>query len=146
MKLIQCLFLVLLPFALTAPLPAPHAVEFKRQTALNTFIAALLEHLPAINGPIEKVSGLLTAFTHVLSVLTWQQTTYDENSCKDYTLIFARGTTEPGNVGILVGPPLIEALKDRVGQNRIAVQGVNGYEANVEGYLGGGSVAGSSSM
>lgn len=146
MKLIHCVLLVLFPFALTAPLPASYSLEFKRQTALNSFIAAVLKHIPAINGPIEKVSGLLTAFTHTLSIITWQQTKYNDNSCKDYTLIFARGTTEPGNVGILVGPPLIEALKDRVGEDRLAVQGVNGYEANVEGYLAGGSVAGSSSM
>lgn len=81
-------------------------------------------------------------------MLTGQKTTYNElsGSCKAYTVLFARGTTEPGNVGILAGPPFFEALRDRVGKANLAVQGVNGYDADVEGYLNGGDKGGSTAM
>lgn len=121
----------------------------KRQTPLNVFLGILLDYLPAINGPIEKVSDILTTFEHLLALLTWQKTTYNElndGPCKEYTVLFARGTTEPGNVGILVGPPFFEALRDRVGKAKLAIQGVNGYDADVEGYLAGGDAGGSVAM
>ncbi|KAK6332941.1 hypothetical protein TWF718_010769 [Orbilia javanica] len=68
-------------------------------------------------------------------------------ACKPFTLIFARGTTETGNLGTVVGPPLISAL-GRVlpgGSNALAVQGVN-YPANVAGFAVGGDRAGSREM
>ncbi|KAF1983340.1 carbohydrate esterase family 5 protein [Aulographum hederae CBS 113979] len=45
--------------------------------------------------------------------------------CRDVTFIFARGSTEIGNMGSLVGPPVANGLKDRLGRNNVAVQGVN---------------------
>lgn len=137
----------LLSLALSSPLPSLE----ERQTALTSFLALILNRLPAINGPIEKVTGLLTAFTHTISILTWTQTTYNDVSpsnptCRDYTLLFARGTAEPGNVGVLVGPPFIEALKERVGgKSKLAVQGVK-YDADVEGYLTGKDGPGSANL
>lgn len=147
----------LLTIALASPLPttplspSSQITESsipKRQTPLNLFINILLEYIPAINGPIEAVEGVLTTFENLLALLTFQPTTYNEaaGSCKAYTVLFARGTTEPGNVGILVGPPFFEALKDRVGSSKIAIQGVNGYDADVNGYLSGGDQGGSVSM
>lgn len=35
--------------------------------------------------------------------------------CKPYTLIFARGTTETGNIGSIVGPPFVLALEEVLG-------------------------------
>jgi len=51
--------------------------------------------------------------------------------CAPTTLIFARGTTEQGNMGMVVGPPLANQLISAMGGN-VAVQGVN-YPADVEG-------------
>lgn len=48
----------------------------------------------------------------------------DGTPCRDYTIIFARGTTEDGNVGSLTGPPFFQAVAERVGSNNLAVQGV----------------------
>lgn len=64
------------------------------------------------------------------------------------TLLFARGTTEPGNVGILVGPPLILALNElsSTSASNLAIQGVNSYAATVTGYLAGGDAIGSAAM
>jgi len=50
--------------------------------------------------------------------------------CSDVTLIFARGTTEVGNMGTCVGPELAEALRDEIPS--LSVQGVD-YPANSEG-------------
>jgi hypothetical protein len=61
------------------------------------------------------------------------------------TVIFARGTTEPGNVGLLAGPPFFDALSTMVGEGQVAVQGVD-YPASIEGFLEGGDKAGSQEM
>ncbi|KAL7272338.1 hypothetical protein RUND412_004858 [Rhizina undulata] len=63
--------------------------------------------------------------------------------CKDVLVIFARGTTELGNVGLIVGPPFFTAL-DNLGLE-VAVQGVD-YPADFAGYFEGGSPEGASTM
>lgn len=45
------------------------------------------------------------------------------------TVIFARGTGETGNVGTVSGPPMFKALRAKLGNNRVTVQGVD-YPAN----------------
>lgn len=64
--------------------------------------------------------------------------------CKGMTVIFARGTTELGNVGSVAGPPFFQALSDKMGGD-IAVQGVQ-YPADVPGFLAGGDKGGSAKM
>ena len=65
--------------------------------------------------------------------------------CSPVTIIFARGTSELGNVGSLAGPPFFNALGDIIGDSNVAVQGVT-YGATVAGYLAGGDPAGASTM
>jgi hypothetical protein len=65
--------------------------------------------------------------------------------CKAVTVIFARGTTESGNVGSLAGPPFFAALATDIGSGNLAVQGVN-YSADIAGFLEGGDPAGSQTM
>jgi cutinase len=48
----------------------------------------------------------------------------NKSACKAMTVIFARGTTESGNVGTLSGPPFFGALAQQVGASNVAVQGV----------------------
>ncbi|KAK2740097.1 hypothetical protein FQN55_009046 [Onygenales sp. PD_40] len=56
----------------------------------------------------------------------------EENAgCQPVTLIFARGTTELGNMGTVVGPPLAAALKKQLG-DKLTVQGVD-YPASAMG-------------
>ncbi|KAK5946227.1 hypothetical protein PMZ80_000368 [Knufia obscura] len=66
--------------------------------------------------------------------------------CKAFTLIFARGTFESGNIGGIVGPPFVAALNARIGAANVAVQGVNDYPADVAGFNAGGSATGSTNM
>ncbi|ROV86824.1 hypothetical protein VSDG_10152 [Cytospora chrysosperma] len=54
-----------------------------------------------------------------------------DDACKNVTLIFARGTTELGNMGSVVGPSLSTDVKKALNDN-VAVQGVD-YAANVAG-------------
>lgn len=65
--------------------------------------------------------------------------------CKAMTIVFARGTTEQGNVGTLSGPPWFDAMGKMVGAQNLAVQGVD-YPANVQGFLAGGDKKGSAKM
>lgn len=66
-------------------------------------------------------------------------------TCKPVTLLFAKGTTEDGSMGALVGPPLAQALGLAIGADNLAVQGVD-YDASVEGFLTGGDPRGSKTM
>jgi hypothetical protein len=66
--------------------------------------------------------------------------------CKNFTLIFARGTFENGNIGGIVGPPFVDALVSMLGSDQVAVQGVNNYPADVAGFEAGGSATGSANM
>lgn len=54
----------------------------------------------------------------------------DNKGCKELTFIFARGTTEMGNMGSVVGPPVAKNLNSLTGNN-VAVQGVD-YPASAE--------------
>lgn len=67
-----------------------------------------------------------------------------KGACKGMTVIFARGTTEAGNVGSVAGPPFFQALSTKVGGD-LAVQGVD-YPADIPGFLAGGDAAGSKKM
>jgi cutinase len=48
----------------------------------------------------------------------------DGTPCRAITILFARGTTEAGNVGSLAGPPFFQAVANEVGADNVAVQGV----------------------
>jgi cutinase len=63
--------------------------------------------------------------------------------CGSLVYIFARGTTEPGNLGTVIGPGFGRALGRDFGD--VAVQGVD-YPAVVAGFLAGGSDAGAETM
>jgi cutinase len=52
------------------------------------------------------------------------------------TIIFARGTGEMGNVGTVSGPPMFKAIRQKLGNDRVTVQGVDyAADAGVSFYL-----------
>ncbi|KAK5117800.1 hypothetical protein LTR85_008775 [Meristemomyces frigidus] len=69
----------------------------------------------------------------------------DGTPCRAITILFARGTTESGNVGSVAGPPFFQAVVGSVGSGDVAVQGVD-YPANVAGFEEGGDTAGSATL
>jgi len=67
-------------------------------------------------------------------------------ACPAMSVIFARGTAEFGNVGILTGPPFFAAIAEYMnGTGRLAIQGVD-YPAEVASFLAGGSPIGAALM
>jgi cutinase len=71
----------------------------------------------------------------------------DGTPCRDVTVIYARGTTQDGNVGdaMAVGPLFFNALAADIGESTFAVQGVT-YTASILGFLAGVSESGSVEM
>ena len=67
------------------------------------------------------------------------------SGCKAMTVIFARGTTETGNMGTIAGPPFVSAVGKMIGTDKVAVQGIT-YPADVPGFLAGGDTQGSQLM
>ncbi|KAF9894426.1 hypothetical protein FE257_007929 [Aspergillus nanangensis] len=59
-------------------------------------------------------------------------TDLEDGKCGDVTFIFARGSTETGNMGFVVGPGVCTALKSQLGSDKVACQGVGGkYTADL---------------
>jgi hypothetical protein len=63
-------------FASPVPLSVPEKLQ-KRETALNAFLTVLLDYLPAIDGTISSLAGVLTTFEALIALLTGEQTTYN---------------------------------------------------------------------
>lgn len=79
---------------------------------------------------------------------TYNQLTDAGSACRDITVIYARGTTQAGNVGDVgsEGPTFFNAIASRLGgTSRLAIQGVT-YPASVFGFLAGGDAAGATTM
>lgn len=64
-----------------------------------------------------------------------------EGRCAPIIVLFARGTTEPGNVGDDVGPFFFDQLL-ALRPGKVIVQGTNDYPATILDYLFGGSDTG----
>ncbi|KAF9255237.1 hypothetical protein L218DRAFT_844708, partial [Marasmius fiardii PR-910] len=60
-------------------------------------------------------------------------------------VFFARGTAEPGTIGITVGPALQSALLVALGGRSLSFNGVE-FPADIPGFLAGGSPEGSLQM
>ncbi|KAH9836432.1 carbohydrate esterase family 5 protein [Teratosphaeria destructans] len=82
----------------------------------------------------------LGAPTHLVARQKSSRTTYSGGGtasdvqrgvCAPITVLFARGTSEMGNIGSVIGPPLFSALV-RLTNGNIALQGLN-YAAGFEG-------------
>jgi hypothetical protein len=133
-------FTAFISLALSSPLP-DHVV-LPRAT---TTISAVVTITPGATGvPASQVNPAGCANIDLAG-----ETRNDITSglpCKNFTLIFARGTFENGNIGGIVGPPFVRALVSMLGSAQVAVQGVNNYPADVAGFNAGGSPTGSANM
>lgn len=89
---------------------------------------------------------ILAPFASAALTSSTQNDVTSGSGCKAMTVLFARGTTEGGNMGSLVGPPSVSAIgKMMGGAQNLAVQGIE-YPADIPGFLAGGDAAGSKLM
>ncbi|CZT16260.1 related to Probable cutinase 3 [Ramularia collo-cygni] len=73
----------------------------------------------AMASPVEKRAGI-------------RENDLIDGDCRDVTFLMARGSGEGGNMGLTVGPPTCEGLKETLGDDKVACQGIgNGYTASV---------------
>ncbi|PBP25205.1 hypothetical protein BUE80_DR003706 [Diplocarpon rosae] len=74
-------------------------------------------------------------------------TEYTQDGCKPVIFFFARGSTEVGNLGSVVGQPAGRALKEALGEDQVAVEGID-YAAAIRTNLlpGGADPAGVTAM
>lgn len=139
-----------LPADRPKPTHTPRAAISARWT-VNEVLAYIADLFP-VNMILADVTDVITDADEVLATLLGWDTSEDDltkgSSCADVLIVFARGTAEPGDVGALVGPPFFEAAESQlkaVGKS-LAVQGVDDYDASVEGFLEGGDPDGSQRM
>lgn len=126
-----------------------HGALVARQTnPLNPFLTTIT-NLPPVNLLVNGSAGGLTDLEGLLVPIVGgvNQTDLETGKpCAQMTIIFARGTTEPGNMGVFAGPQLVEAVKNAMpAGTSINVQGVE-YAASIQGYLAGGGTDGTASM
>ncbi|KAL7274067.1 hypothetical protein RUND412_003051 [Rhizina undulata] len=142
MKL-AAVFIALLRIALASPNPAVSIsadITLPEVSSNGTSPAAFLE---AAFRQIHESKNADTVSARA-EVITTRNELVD-GGCNDVIVIFARGTTEPGNVGDDVGPSFFDSL-EALEPGRILVQGVNDYPADIWGYLVGGSESGAVNM
>lgn len=122
-------------FATAAPVASPGYTPIdKRDFNLNLFLAMIVESFP-VNVPVNGICGALGTGETVLAKAFGLNINANSNGCADVTVVFARGTCDPGNVGALVGPPFLNAVKKAIGSSKsVTFQGVE-YPASVDGYL-----------
>ena len=142
-------FTALLGAALAAPAPVTQdeGVSFPVTDVIDTglTIKEYAEQLEAGNVPEKVTSATLSKRQYTTD--TYNQLT-DGTACRAVTVIYARGTTQEGNVGSAdsEGPTFFNALASRLGgTSRLAIQGVT-YPADIFGFLAGGDANGATTM
>lgn len=129
-------------------LPVDIADLMSRQSnPLNPFLS-IITNLPPTNLLVDGAAAGLTNIEGLLVPVVGGTTQSDletNKPCAQMTIIFARGTTEPGNMGVFAGPQLVQAVQTAMPGTSINVQGVN-YTATIQGYLAGGGTDGTTSM
>lgn len=88
---------------------------------------------------------LIPTVSHAALTSQTQNDVTNGGGCKAMTVLFARGTTEGGNMGTVAGPPFVSAIGKMMGAASLAVQGID-YPADIPGFLAGGDKTGSALM
>lgn len=132
-------FSLLLPLVAALPPADRLPLADMSRESVNSF--SRLEKSSANFNPNDRPLSFLRS--RALGDMT--QNDVKDGVCKPVTVLFARGTTEQGNMGTLAGPPFVQAVGQSVGADSVAVQGVD-YPADIPGFLAGGDKGGSALM
>lgn len=145
---------VLLSLALAAsasPIPPPPTgAHLAPRASINDILAWISKLFPA-SIALAASKDVISAADAALALLLGDATTANDltdGGCGDVTLVWARGTDEPGNVGVLAGPEFYAALQSALASagTTLVFQGVDDYDASVTEYLEGGSKTGAANM
>ncbi|KAM0323501.1 hypothetical protein ACHAQA_008781 [Verticillium albo-atrum] len=117
-------------------IPIPEGLAQFPSGPLNQFLR-MISALPKGERALDAVGKILTPLQQLLAnsagIETEREDLAEGAPCADVTVIFARGTTEPGSVGLVTGPPFFDALSEQLGTKTLAVQGVD-YPATFAGF------------
>ncbi|ATY58323.1 cutinase precursor, putative [Cordyceps militaris] len=128
--------------ALAAPTSGDRAYADLAQRGLDTnrFLQYILTYFPG-QMAVQDACAVIGKGETLLGDVFRLSSTANSDGCKDITVVFARGTCDPGNVGVLTGPAFFAAVRAAVGGKSVNVQGV-AYPASVAGYLDADKAAG----
>lgn len=141
-------FALLALLASQETLAAPVAASYHptKRLDVNKVLAAVLGSLP-IGSTVNDLQSTLTSTEQdIADKLDVNVTQNAGAACADVTILFARGTDDPGNVGLMTGPAFFDAVKGQLKDKSLAVQGTNNYGANIDGFLKGGDKNGSQQL
>lgn len=110
-----------------AAAPQPIAMSsggLSKRFDVNILLAKILDIYP-LNVIVDDLEAFLTDTLQDVADEVGVETTLNAGAtCANLTILFARGTEEPGNVGVITGPAFFQAVEDKVGGS-VAVQGTN---------------------
>ncbi|KAF3002134.1 hypothetical protein E8E14_001654 [Neopestalotiopsis sp. 37M] len=108
------------------------------QALFTLLLAGLSTALPAWPD-YSSLTGGLSSFLPTTSTSTGTADAADSSSsataasgCTAYTVLFARGTTETGTLGTVVGPGLQKAVQSSLGADQVTIKGTS-YPADMAG-------------
>ncbi|PYH82466.1 cutinase-domain-containing protein [Aspergillus uvarum CBS 121591] len=106
-------------------------------SALSSLFPSSSASTTSSSGSSDGLGGMISS---VMGGSSTQNGVTSNTGCKELTFIFARGTTEMGNMGSVVGPEVASALQSLTG-NKVTVQGVD-YPADWAGNMNMGASGG----
>lgn len=111
--------------------------------AINVFLVDLLR-VPVFHTLARDVCGIVTLAQALKGVTASVSSVRNDAGCADVTVLFARGTCEPGNVGAGNAPAFFDSLAAMLRRDGRSL-GVRGfaYPASVNDFLSGTKVRGS---
>lgn len=120
--------------AFAYPKPVIQSTSKRGWPSINAFLTEIAKIMP-IGDTITAACDLIGDGEDIAADLFGIDNTENE-ACGDVTVVFARGTCDPGNVGVLVGPFFFNSLQNALGSTSLGVQGFD-YPASVQGFLSG---------
>ncbi|KAM0477461.1 hypothetical protein ACHAPX_005773 [Trichoderma viride] len=120
--------------AFAYPKPVIQSYNKRGWPSINAFLTEIAKIMP-IGDTVSAACDLIGDGEDIAADLFGISETESE-PCGDVTVLFARGTCDPGNVGVLVGPFFFNSLQNALGSTSLGVQGFN-YPASVQGFLSG---------
>ncbi|TQV97172.1 hypothetical protein V2A60_000196 [Cordyceps javanica] len=128
--------------ALAMPTSVDHEYSDLAQRDLDTnkFVDFILKYFPG-KMAVQDACSIIGEGEKLLGNAFKINPNSNSNGCTDVTILFARGTCDPGNVGVLVGPPFFSAVAQAIGGKSLSAQGID-YPATVPGYLNADKAAG----